>query len=186
MSNYKQKSGSYRDTIGTMDAKGGRKWVFAKKPKGKWYMKRTYVSWFLLAIFFALPFIKVDGNQFFLLNILERKFVLFGFPFFPQDFHLFVIAMITMILFLVLFTVIYGRIFCGWICPQTIFLEMIFRKVEFFIEGDRPKQIKLDKQSWDSEKIRKKASKWLVFAIISLIVTTFFYVLYHRKRCIFR
>ena len=76
--------------------------------------------------------------------------------------------------FIILFTVIFGRIFCGWICPQTIFMEMVFRKVEYWIEGDRSKQIKLDKQKWNAEKIGKKGFKWVIFAIISLLIANAF------------
>ena len=76
-------------------------------------------------------------------NILERRFNIFGFPFWPQDFHLFVISMIIGVVFITLFTVAFGRIFCGWICPQTIFMEMVFRRIEYWIEGDRGKQMRL-------------------------------------------
>ena len=79
-------------------------------------------------------------------NVLERRFNIFGFPFFPQDFHIFVIIMIIGVVSLALFTVAFGRIFCGWICPQTIFMEMVFRRIEYLIEGDRNAQIKLSKQ----------------------------------------
>jgi polyferredoxin len=71
-----------------------------------------------------------------LFDFLNRKFILFGILFGPHDFHLLVIAMISLIVFVVLFTAVFGRIFCGWACPQTIFMEMVFRKIEYWIEGD--------------------------------------------------
>src|SRR5690625_7525330 len=83
--------------------------------------------------------------------------------------------MITSIVFIVLFTVVYGRIFCGWICPQTIFMEHVFRKIEYMIEGDRPKQMKLARQEWDEEKIRKRLLKWTVFALISFFFANIFF-----------
>jgi len=107
-------------------------------------------------------------------NVLERRFNIFGFPFWPQDFYLFVISMIIGVVFVILFTVIFGRIFCGWICPQTIFLEMVFRRIEYWIEGDRGAQIRLAKQEWDGEKIRKKAIKWFIFLIISFFIANIF------------
>ena len=164
----------FRDSIGTIDESGKRNFIFPKKPKGKLYNYRTYVSWFLLAFLIAAPFIKVKGNQFLLFNVLERKFHIFGFPFWPQDFHLLVISMLVSVVFVILFTVIFGRIFCGWMCPQTIFMEMVFRKIEYLIEGDRSKQIKLDKQEWNAEKIRKRVTKWFVFFIISFIISNVF------------
>ncbi len=174
MNKQKFENEVFRDTIGTIGDDGKRKWVFPKKPVGIFYKYRTWLSWLLLVGLLVFPFIKVNGNQFFLFNILDRKFNIFGFPFWPQDFHLLVIAMITGVVAIILFTVVFGRIFCGWFCPQTIFLEMVFRKIEYAIEGDRGKQIKLAKQPWNKDKIIKKGSKWLIFAIISFIIANVF------------
>lgn len=165
---------AFRDTIGTIDEEGNRKFIFPKKPSGKFYDYRKWVSYFLLIILVANPFIKVNGNQFMMFNVLERRFNIFGFPFWPQDFYLFVISMIVGVVFVILFTVIFGRIFCGWICPQTIFMEMVFRRIEYWIEGDRGAQIRLEKQEWNAEKIRKKALKWSVFLIISFFIANIF------------
>ncbi|MEX0997447.1 MAG: cytochrome c oxidase accessory protein CcoG [Flavobacteriaceae bacterium] len=165
---------NFRDTINTIDDEGKRKWVFPKKPSGKLYKYRKYVSYVLLVFFLASPFIKIDGNQFLLFNVLERKFNIFGFPFWPQDFYLFVLSMIIGVVFFTLFTVAFGRIFCGWICPQTIFMEMVFRRIEYAIEGDRGKQIRLAKMPWNAEKIRKRVLKWIVFFIISFIIANVF------------
>ncbi|PWH83211.1 cytochrome c oxidase accessory protein CcoG [Algibacter marinivivus] len=165
---------NFRDSIGTVTEDGKRAWVFPKKPSGKFYEYRKYVSYFLLAILLLSPFIKINGNQFLMFNVLERRFNIFGFPFWPQDFHLFVISMLIGVVFITLFTVVFGRIFCGWICPQTIFMEMVFRRIEYWIEGDRNKQRKLDRQKWDAEKIRKKGLKFIIFALISFIIANVF------------
>ena len=167
-----QQNESFRDSIGTIKQDGKRNWIYPKKPKGKYYNYRTLLSIILLTLFAVGPFIKVNGQQFFLIDILERKFILFGKPFYPQDFYLLALAGVTTVVFIVLFTVIYGRIFCGWLCPQTIFLEMLFRKIEYAIEGDRPKQMKLDRMPWNAEKIRKKVSKWVIFYLVSIILTS--------------
>ncbi len=165
---------AFRDTIGTIDEEGNRKFIFPKKPSGKFYEYRKWVSYFLLIILVANPFVKVNGNQFMMFNVMERRFNIFGFPFWPQDFYLFVLFMIVGVVFVILFTVIFGRIFCGWVCPQTIFLEMVFRRIEYWIEGDRGAQIRLSKQAWDSEKIRKKGIKWTLFLIISFFIANVF------------
>jgi cytochrome c oxidase accessory protein FixG len=165
---------AFRDTIGTIDEEGNRKFIFPKKPSGKFYDYRKWVSYFLLIVLVTNPFIKINGNQFMMFNILERRFNIFGFPFWPQDIYLFVLFMIIGVVFVILFTVIYGRIFCGWICPQTIFLEMVFRRIEYWIEGDRGAQIRLEKQEWNAEKIRKKAFKWTIFLIISFFIANVF------------
>ncbi|HZH69303.1 MAG TPA: cytochrome c oxidase accessory protein CcoG [Flavobacteriaceae bacterium] len=165
---------SFRDSINTVDEEGKRRWLFPKKPQGRFYQYRKYVSYALLAFLFASPFVKIDGNQFLLFNVLERKFNIFGFPFWPQDFYLFVISMIIGVLFITLFTVAFGRIFCGWICPQTIFMEMVFRRIEYAIDGDRGKQIRLDKMPWNAEKIGKRLLKWFLFFIISFLIANIF------------
>ncbi|MFS4466782.1 cytochrome c oxidase accessory protein CcoG [Maribacter sp. 2210JD10-5] len=169
-----QEQDNFRDSIGTINEEGKRAWVFPKKPSGKFYEYRKYVSYFLLAFLFASPFIKINGNQFLMFNVLERRFNIFGFPFWPQDFHLFVISMIIGVIFIALFTVAYGRIFCGWMCPQTIFMEMVFRRIEYWIDGDRGAQIKLDRQPWDGKKIRKRILKWTIFFIISFLIANVF------------
>jgi len=164
----------FRDSIGTISEDGARNFLHPKKPKGLFYKYRGIVSWFLLAALVSAPFIKIKGNQFLLFNVLKNKYNIFGQPFWPQDFYLLVLSMLIGVVFIILFTVIFGRIFCGWMCPQTIFLEMVFRKIEYFIEGDRSKQIKLSKQDWDIEKILKKSIKWLIFYILSFAIANVF------------
>ncbi len=161
---------SFRDHISTVDAKGKRIWVYPKKPSGKFTNYRTIVSIVLLAMLFGGPFIRIGGEPLLMLNILERKFIIFGNIFWPQDFHLFVFAMITGIVFVILFTVVFGRLFCGWVCPQTIFMEMVFRKIEYAIEGDFKQQMKLDRSPWNKEKIFKKTLKHVIFVVISFLI----------------
>lgn len=164
----------YRDHIATVDQEGKRIWMYPKKPSGRYYNARAWASFIFLALFLILPFIKVNGEQFLLLNILERKFVLFGLLFTPQDFHLFGLATLTFIVFIILFTVVYGRLFCGWICPQTVFMEMFFRRIEYWIEGDGNQQRLLDKAPWTPDKIRKKTLKHAIFFAISVVASNFF------------
>ncbi|HRI27310.1 MAG TPA: cytochrome c oxidase accessory protein CcoG [Chitinophagales bacterium] len=167
---YEHVDESFRDSVSTIDQKGKRVWIYPKKQTGFFYKWRTYVSFLLLGLLFGLPFIKVNGEPLLLFNILERKFIIFGLTFFPQDFHLFGLTMLTLMLFIVLFTVAFGRLFCGWACPQTIFMEMIFRKIEYWIEGDANEQKKLNALPWNGEKIRKKAAKLSIFYAISFLI----------------
>ena len=160
----------FRDEISTIDKQGNRLWVYPKKPHGRFHNWRALVSVFLLAFLLLAPVIKIGGQPLVLFNIFERRFVIFGQIFWPQDFHLFVIGMITSVVFIILFTVAYGRIFCGWVCPQTIFMEMVFRKIEYWIEGDYMAQKKLKKQNWDTEKVLKKGAKHVLFLCISFLI----------------
>jgi len=164
----------FRDSIGTIDEAGKRAWVFPKKPSGRFYTYRKWVSYALLLILVASPFIYVNGNQFMLFNVLERRFNIFGLPFWPQDFHLVVISMIIGVIFIALFTTAFGRIFCGWMCPQTIFMEMVFRRIEYWIDGDRGAQMRLDRQPWNAVKLRKRLTKWAVFFLISFGIANVF------------
>lgn len=165
---------SYRDHIATVDGDGKRVWIFPKKPSGKYYNARTYVSWALLLFLFGMPWLKVNGEPLLLFNIIERRFIIFGLHFAPQDFHLFVLAMLIMVIFIALFTVVFGRLFCGWVCPQTIFMEMVFRKIEYWIEGDANAQRKLNKAPWTTDKIIKKVSKQAIFFSISVLIANTF------------
>lgn len=166
--------GSYRDSVATISAEGSRNFIYPKKPKGKLYNLRTLFSVFYLIIFFTLPFIKVHDEPIFMFNVLERKFIFFGVVFWPQDFFIFGIGMLTFIVFVILFTVVCGRIFCGWACPQTIFMEMVFRKIEFWIDGNSHQQKILKEKSWTSEKIFKRSLKFIIFFLISFIIANFF------------
>lgn len=162
---------SFRNSLGTVDRAGHRKWVFAKKPSGRFFNYRAIVAYFLIAFLIITPFIKINGNPLFKFDVIQREFYLFSYPFFTSDFKIFALTMIISMVFIILFTVVYGRIFCGWICPQTIFLEMVFRRIEYAIDGDRNKQIKLANQEWNEEKIRKRVLKWTIYAVISLIIS---------------
>ncbi|GAB1405684.1 MAG: cytochrome c oxidase accessory protein CcoG [Lentimicrobiaceae bacterium] len=164
----------YRDRISTIGTNGKRVWVYPKKPKGKLYNYRKITALFLLAFFFLAPFIKIDGEPFLLFNVLERKFILFGFPFFPQDFYLLVPVMIAFIVFVVLFTVVYGRIFCGWLCPQTIFMEFVYRQIEYWIEGNNKQQRRLDLAPLNFNKLWRKGLKHFLFYFISFITIVWF------------
>ncbi len=169
-----EENNTYRDQLSTVDSKGKRVWVFPKKPWGWWYNKRKYLSYVLLAFLFAGPFLRINGQPLLMLNILERHFVILGQTFHPQDFHLFALAMITLVVFIILFTVVFGRLFCGWVCPQTIFMEMVFRRIEYWIEGDWKDQMRLKKAPWNREKILKKGSKNLIFWLISFLIANTF------------
>ncbi len=168
------KPASFRDSVSTINKEGKRNWVFAQQPKGRLYNLRTWMSVIYLAVFFSLPFVKYDGHPFFLINILQRKFILFGQIFWPQDFFIFGLGMIVFIVFVALFTVVFGRVFCGWACPQTIFMEMVFRRVEYWIEGDAAKQKMLKAAPWNTDKIVKKLSKWTIFWLISFLIANTF------------
>lgn len=164
----------FRDRISTVDEKGKRVWIFPKKPSGRYFNYRKILSYVLLALLFGLPFVKVEGEPFLIFNILERKFIVFGNIFWPQDLYIFALGMIIAVVFIILFTIIFGRLFCGWVCPQTIFMELVFRRIEYWIDGDFRHQKKLREGPWNKDKIIKRFSKHAIFWVISFVIANTF------------
>lgn len=165
---------SFRDRPDNIDEFGFRKWVYARQPKGKWYTRRTLVGWGLLLFFIIAPFIRINGNPLILLDIPDRRFIIFGAIFWAQDTFILSLLMLSFIVFIIVFTVTFGRVWCGWACPQTIFLEMVFRRIEYWIEGDNRKQRKLDAGPLTFEKFWKKTVKHALFFAISVGMTNVF------------
>lgn len=170
MSNAQQPENNFRDKLATIDQRGRRLWVYPTKPVGSLYTGRTILSWFLLAFLFGAPLIRIDGNPLLQFDILHRKFFIFGFIFWPQDFFLFVLIAIAFVVLVILFTAAFGRLFCGWVCPQTIFMEMVFRKIEYLIEGNGPRQRELDHAPMSAGKFIRKFSKHTIFFFLSFLI----------------
>ncbi|MEI6075240.1 MAG: cytochrome c oxidase accessory protein CcoG [Verrucomicrobiota bacterium] len=160
----------FRDHIATADQEGRRKWIYPRKVSGPFYRWRTRFSWLLLAIMFAGPFITINGNPLLLMNIVERKFVVLGQIFWPQDMIIFALAILVFFLGVIVFTTAFGRLWCGWACPQTVMMEMVFRKIEYLIEGDAPRQRELNQTPWNAAKTAKKAFKHAIFLMLSFLV----------------
>lgn len=182
----KKQTTDFRDAISTVDDKGKRIWLYPIQPHGKLYKWRTIATILYLFVFFGLPFVSIDGEPFFLFNVIERKFVLFGQVFWPQDFFIFGLGMLLFIVFIILFTVVFGRVFCGWACPQTVFMEMVFRRIEYWIEGDGQYQKNLDHHKWSAEWIMRKSIKHVVFLFIAFLVSNTFLAYIIGKDELFR
>jgi cytochrome c oxidase accessory protein FixG len=174
MSNKTENPESFRDSVATVDKKGKRIWIFPQRPEGRLHDMRKWVTAVYLLVFFGLPFVQVNGHPLFLINILERKFILFGQIFWPQDFFIFALGMILFIVFIALFTVVFGRVFCGWACPQTVFMEMLFRKIEYAIDGNAAEQKLLANAPWTAKKITKRVTKWVAFWLLSFVIANTF------------
>ena len=164
----------FRAQLASVAPDGRRKWIYAKKPKGVFYRWRTILSVFLLAFLALAPFVKVGGQQFLLLDILDRKFVLFGYPLWPEDFYLVVVLFLTGLVSIVLFTAVLGRIWCGWLCPQTVFLEMVFRKIEWWIDGPPGTQLTRHRGPWNFSRIWRFTTKQTIFFAISFAIANIF------------
>ena len=165
---------SFRDTLASVQRDGRRRWIFARQPSGVLYRARTVLSVFLLGFLLLAPFVQLHGQPLMLLNVLERKFVILGAVFRPQDFYLVVVLALAALVTLVLSTVVIGRVWCGWLCPQTIFMEMVFRRIEFLIEGTAEQQVRLARGPWTRERIVRSGLKHAVFFALSFLIANVF------------
>ncbi len=160
---------TFRERPDNIDEHGKRKRIKARQPKGKWYTRRTIVGFSLLLFFILAPIIKIGGKPFILLDVINRKFHLFGATVYSQDGYIMAIIMATTVIFVVLFTVVFGRFWCGWACPHTVFMEMIFRRIEYLFHGNYQRGRKVKNPS----KIGL-AFKHIVYFLVVLFFTNVF------------
>lgn len=160
----------FRDHLATADKEGHRMWVYPRKPRGRFYRARTWLSWLLVAVMFAGPFVRVRGNPLLLLNVVERKFVILGHIFWPQDMFISAVTMLVFLTGIIVFTAAFGRLWCGWACPQTVLMEMVFRKIEYWIDGDAASQRVLAKAPWSAGKLARRFLKHGIFFGLSFVV----------------
>src|SRR6516225_388388 len=157
----------FRDHIATAEQDGRRKWLYPKKPKGRFHRARAAVAAVLLVVMFGGPFVKLNGNPLLMINVVERKFSVLGVIFWPQDNLVFALGLLLFLMGIAVFTAAFGRLWCGWTCPQTVMMEMVFRKLEYLIEGDASAQKALARAPWTLSKAAKKISKHAVFLLLS-------------------
>jgi cytochrome c oxidase accessory protein FixG len=165
---------TFRNELASVHPDGRRKWVYARQPSGRWYRARTVVSWFLLAFLLLAPFIRLGGEPLVLLNLVDRKFVVLGLVFWPQDFYLVVLLALSILVTLVVSSAAVGRVWCGWLCPQTVFLEMLFRKIEYLIDGSAAQQLRRDKAPLTFDKSWRRAVKHSTFFALSFLIANIF------------
>jgi cytochrome c oxidase accessory protein FixG len=161
---------SFRDSLGIVNQEGGRRWLYPQRPSGRFHRIRIAATAVLFALLLGVPFVRVSGHPLFLFDFAGRTLILFGKTFGPHDFYLVGLMAITSIVFIILFTVTCGRLFCGWICPQTVLMEMVFRKIDYWIEGDHRAQQRLKESAWNLRKVTRKGSKYAAYALVSFIV----------------
>ena len=159
---------TFRNELASVASDGRRKWIYARQPAGRLYTARTLVSVMLLAFLVLAPFVTVGGQPLMLLDILHRRFVLLGVVFRPQDFAIVVLLALTALVTLELSTVVVGRVWCGWLCPQTIFMEMVFRRLEYWMDGSAEQQLRRSREPWTRKRIARTATTLMSDADIDL------------------
>ena len=164
----------FRDRLTTSGKDGKRVWLYPDIVKGKWFRRRAWVAYGLLASLLAGPFLEWEGHPVFLFDVLNRNFIVWGIAFTPQDNVLFVLALLTFFVFIFAFTNTFGRLWCGWACPQTIFMEWVFRPLESLIEGNAAARKRLDEMPVSPEKTVRKSLKFFLFFLVSFLLANVF------------
>lgn len=161
----------HEERLTSTDEKGHRVYVHPEDVKGKWRTRRTYFYWFLIFLYLILPWTNWGGKQTILLDIVHSEFTFFGLTFYAHDAPIILLVLLIFLFTMGFITSLWGRAWCGWACPQTVFIDTIYRKIEQFVEGKSRKRAKLDEMPWNLEKITKRAVKWILFLIVSLHIT---------------
>lgn len=159
------------DRLSTSDKQGRRIYLYPAIPTGRFHRLKGKIHAVLVLIFLTLPWVRINGHQAILLDIANRRFSIFGLLFWAHDAPMLVFVFGGAFLMLGLMTALWGRVWCGWACPQTVFIEAIFRGLERQIEGDHIARKLLDEGDWSLTKVYKKSLKWSAFTLLTLIVS---------------
>ena len=129
----------------TMNEDGSRRWIRPKPSHGVFFRRRLVVAYVLMAIFLTIPHLRMAGKPLVLLDLPRREFTLFGVTFLPTDTLLLMLLVASILITIFLLTALFGRVWCGWGCPQTVYMEFVFRPIERLLEGGRAGSIRLDR-----------------------------------------
>ncbi|MCB1230968.1 MAG: cytochrome c oxidase accessory protein CcoG [Verrucomicrobiae bacterium] len=162
------------DSVTTINEDGSRYFLHPADVRGSFTKWRRVVGAFLLLIYVALPWIPINGYPAVFFNLAERRFHLFGLTFVTEDLWLAFFLLTGLGFGLFYITALAGRLWCGWTCPYTVFLEHIYRRIERFIDGDAPARRKLDAAPWTGEKITKRVIKHSLYFLVSAAIAHVF------------
>ena len=151
-----------------MNEDGSRRWVRPKPSPGTWNTRRRIVAYALMVVYLAIPHLQMNGKPLILLDAPRREFTLFGYTFLPTDTLLLMLLLGTLILAVFTFTALFGRVWCGWGCPQTVWMEFLFRPIERAFEGGRSGSLSIDR-SGSHLKVRRLL-KFAVYGVLALVL----------------
>jgi cytochrome c oxidase accessory protein FixG len=159
-----------QDRLSTTDETGKRVYLYPADVKGRYRTARSWVSVVLIVVFLVLPWVRIGGNPAVLLDLPNRRFSILGVMFWAHDAPMLFFVAAGAIMCLAFVTAVWGRAWCGWACPQTVFVDSVFRRIERAIEGEALKRKRRDQGPWSSEKVMLKSAKWAVFTLVSLMI----------------
>lgn len=162
----------FRETLYTIDKHGHRRWVYAALVRGRYYWRRFAVAYILMAIYLVTPWLKIAGEQAVRIDLPHRHFTFFGTTLWATDTFFLMLFLATMALSLFFFTAIFGRVWCGWACPETVFLEFLFRPLERLIEGSPAQRKRRDEGPWTFDRVWRKGLKLFLFALCAWVLAT--------------
>ena len=154
------------ERLATTDKHGNRVYLYPEDVEGKWRTRRAFFYWFLILLYLILPWVYIKGKPSLMLNIFTREFTFMGFTLHGVEPILGFLIVISLLFFIAFLTSLLGRVWCGWACPQTVFIHTIFSKVETLIEGSARARKVLDESPWTLNKILRRGLKWFIFALI--------------------
>lgn len=171
------------ERLATTDEHGNRVYLYPEDVKGPWKDRRHLFYWFLMIVYLVIPWIYHNGKPLLQVDIFHREFTFFGFTWFGVEPIFMFLVVVSSLFFIAFMTSVFGRVWCGWGCPQTVFIQGLFLKIEKWVEGNARKRRELDRGPWTAEKVIRKSIKWIIFTAISLhIAHTFFgYILGPRE-----
>ncbi len=162
------------DQLASINPDGSRNFIHPADVRGRFTTLRTITGWALIALYALLPWIPINGNPAVFLDVRRGQYHLFGLTFVSQDLWLAFFLVTGMGFALFFATALWGRVWCGWACPQTVFLEHIYRRIERWIEGDATARRRLDRGPWNADKALRRGAKWAIFLAISFAIAHVF------------
>ncbi len=152
--------------LSTLNRDGTRRWIRPKPAKGPFQRRRLITAWSLIALFTVIPYLRRNGKPLMLFDVPAREFTLFGTTFLPTDTLFLMLLLVGIFVTIFLLTAIFGRVWCGWACPQTVYMEFVYRPIERLFEGSRAQQMKLDREGGNF----RRALKYVAFFFVSVFL----------------
>ncbi len=159
------------ERLASVDEQGKRVFLYPADVKGVYHRWRKIVHWVLLVVFLILPWIQINGHQALLLDITHRRFSIFGLAFWAHDAPMLLFVFGAVFVGISLTSAVWGRLWCGWACPETVFTESVYRQIERWIEGSHVHRKRLAAAPWGLKKLALRSAKWLAFLAVTLVIT---------------